>query len=126
MMIIEMKGGQTYLVHPMFILAQIFQAGAVAALAESRKKAKYNCLDSAYSFTCSNQSFMSLWPTDPGVPKGPRQPPQACSLLVRRAHLCTSSRDCRWWSREAIRHLFWVPVPTALSLTTIDLYYSLN
>ena len=52
------------------------EAGAVAALAESRKKAKYGSLDPAYSFTpTAIESLGACGPLTPEVPKEPWQLP---------------------------------------------------
>ena len=51
--------------------------GAVAALAEDRKKTKYTCLEPTYTFTpIAIEDLKGFWPTDTTVFKGPCQSAQ--------------------------------------------------
>ena len=62
---------------PSYLQSATSAAGAVAALVENRKKGKYGCLDSTYTFIPIAIESSGACGPDNGVSKGPRQPPEA-------------------------------------------------
>ena len=96
-----------------YIPSATSEAGAVAALAEGKKKAKYSCLDTSYSFTpvaIESSGVFGLLTLD------------FLRDLGNRIKLATGEEKSFMYllqrlSVEATQHLFWEPLPLAPPLT---------